>query len=166
MPPRVLLIKIWFCWCFQDCHPLCYEAENCHSGGWVQLTPASMEVEGIGAGDLLFLFLCSGHRQARSESPVKQVPMLLLKVKCHREVLKMAQEKDCVLKFRHLMTPVRIRKVQHPHFQTPTAVNRPDPECLDGHSCFMSFFAFMSFFKFHCCLEKQMCKGVRKGLYE
>ena len=60
--PRVLLIKIWFCWCFQDCHPLCYEAENYHSGGWVQLTPASMEVEGIKAGDLLFLFLCSGHR--------------------------------------------------------------------------------------------------------
>lgn len=58
----------------------------------MQLTPASMEVEGIRAGDLLFLFLCSGHRQARSESPMKPVPMLLPEVKCHREVLKMAWE--------------------------------------------------------------------------
>lgn len=89
-PPRVLLIKIWFCWCFQGCHPLCYEAENCHSGGWVQLSPASKEAEGIRAGDLLFLSLCSGHRQVPSDSPVKLVLMLLLQVECHREGLKMA----------------------------------------------------------------------------
>lgn len=57
----------------------------------MQRTPASKGAEGIRAGDLLFLFLCSGHRQVPSDSPMKLVLMLLLEVKCHREVLKMAQ---------------------------------------------------------------------------
>lgn len=57
----------------------------------MQLTPASKGVEGIRAGDFLFLFLCSGHRQVPSDSPMKLVLVLLLEVECHREVLKMAQ---------------------------------------------------------------------------
>ena len=57
----------------------------------MRLTPASMAVEGIRAGGLPSFFLCSGHRQAQSESPMKLVLLLLLRVKCHREVLKMAK---------------------------------------------------------------------------
>lgn len=56
----------------------------------MQLTPAGKEAEGIRAGDLLFLSLCSGHRQVPSDFPVKLALMLLLEVECNREVLKMA----------------------------------------------------------------------------
>lgn len=56
----------------------------------MRLTPASVEAEGIRAGDLLSLSLCSGHRQARTQSPVKQVPMLLLYFRSHRKVFKVA----------------------------------------------------------------------------